>query len=111
MYGKLKEYPALSMALESKVIAERESLFMRLKEATTELVSLFSCQLLIIGISVYTCTIAFTIACQSKVVEQIGVLSSNLRVASELAVTRCQDPEQPLFQTLPATMFGKSEIM
>ena len=99
------------MALESKVIAERESLFMRLKEATTELVSLFSCQLLIIGISVYTCTIAFTIACQSKVVEQIGVLSSNLRVASELAVTRCQDPEQPLFQTLPATMFGKSEIM
>ena len=38
-FGELKEFPALSMALESKVIAERESLFTRLKEATTELVS------------------------------------------------------------------------
>ena len=38
------------MALESKVMAERESLFMRLKEATTELVSSFWCQLIIIGI-------------------------------------------------------------
>ena len=37
--GELKEFPALSMALESKVIAERESLFTRLKETTTELVN------------------------------------------------------------------------
>ena len=44
---------------------------------------------------------------QSKVVERMGVLSSNLRAASELAVTRGQDPEQPLFQTLPTNMFGK----
>ena len=36
--GELKEFIALSMALEGKVIAERESLFTRLKEATTELV-------------------------------------------------------------------------
>ena len=40
-FGELKEYPALSVALEGKVIAERESLFTRLKEATTELVSSF----------------------------------------------------------------------
>lgn len=41
MYGELKEYPALSVALEGKVIAERESLFTRLKDTTTELVSSF----------------------------------------------------------------------
>ena len=40
-FGELKEYPALSVALEGKVIAERESLFTRLKDATTELVSSF----------------------------------------------------------------------
>ena len=40
-FGELKEYPALSVALEGKVIAERESLFTRLKDATMELVSSF----------------------------------------------------------------------
>ena len=37
-FGDLKDFPALSMALDSKVIAERESLFARLKELTGELV-------------------------------------------------------------------------
>ena len=37
-FGELKEFPALFMVLEGKVIAERESLFTRLKEATAELV-------------------------------------------------------------------------
>ena len=37
-FGDLKVFPALSIALESKVIAERETLFTRLKELTGELV-------------------------------------------------------------------------
>ena len=37
-YGELKDFPALSVALESKVIAERESLFTTLKETTSEMV-------------------------------------------------------------------------
>ena len=37
-FGDLKVFPALSIALESKVIAERETLFTSLKELTRELV-------------------------------------------------------------------------
>ena len=37
-FGEVKDFPALSVALESKVIADRETLFSRLKELTTELV-------------------------------------------------------------------------
>lgn len=37
-FGEVKDFPALSVALESKVIADRETLFSRLKELTAELV-------------------------------------------------------------------------
>ena len=37
----------------------------------------------------------------------MGVLSGNLKAASELAMTRGQDPQQPLFQTLPTAKFGE----
>ena len=37
-YGDLQDFPALAVALESKVIAERETLFTQLKELTNELV-------------------------------------------------------------------------
>ena len=57
--------------------------------------------------SIYIGTNCFSLLYQSKVVERIGALSLNLRAASELAQTRGQDPEQPLFKTLPTTMFGK----
>ena len=47
-FGEVKDFPALSVALENKVIADREMLFSKLKELTAELVCyMYTCSLLI----------------------------------------------------------------
>ena len=100
-FGALQDSRLLASSLEGKMIMEREMLYSQLVDIRDQMVCSQQCRrsALFLSLSLFF---------QSAVVQEMGGLNNNLSAVMELLLCRGHEPEKPLFDTLPVSVYSKS---